>query len=355
MNGMRIDTANYWSQAIVTVLAIVCIAALESGSNAAVVPVISLVSDPPGTPFLTPEAALDSSWASYQLSLQSTAGEQIQAVDVRVNGTLHQRWTDMDFDGIPDPTPTGNASDGRGDSHLTSPGNALFGLGPFENNSGNGSPLPDVPGAVDYGLGSILRAAWAFNVVPTTNAKIAYVVIPRDSLTQLKYNIYAADPNGDKFAAINSECPGSVCTVPNIDVTGNDVDIADGDGMPSSIDGTNFGTVTKGSLQQRTFTIYSAGQGDLTLGLPTFTGPFSLVSSFDTLLSEGFSDSFTVRLDTSALGTYPGSVSFATNDPTATPFNFSLSATVVPEPPTVLLGTLGLAGLFISARRRRVL
>ena len=74
-----------------------------------------------------------------------TAGEQIQAVDVRVNGTLHQRWTDVDFDGIPDPTPTGNASDGRGDSHLTSPGNARFALGASENNSGSGSPLADVP------------------------------------------------------------------------------------------------------------------------------------------------------------------------------------------------------------------
>ena len=147
-------------------------------------------------------------------------------------------------------------------------------------------------------------------------------MIPRNSLTQLKYNFYAAAPNGDKFAAINSECPGSICTVPNIDVTGNDVDIADGDGMPSWIDGTDFGTVTKGSLQQRTFTVYSAGQGDLTLGLPAFTGPFLLVSSFETLLPEGFSRSFTVRLNTSAPGTYPGSISIATNDPTATPFNF---------------------------------
>ena len=355
MNGMRIDTANYWSRAIVIVLAIICIAALESGSNAAVVTVISLVSDPPGTPFLAPEAALDSSWASYQLILQSTAGEQIQAVDVRVSGTLHQRWTDVDLDGVPDPTPTGSVSDGRGDSHLTSPSNALFGLGPLENNSGGGSPLPSVPGVTAYGVGSVLRAAWAYNGIPTTNAQIAYVVIPRNSLSQLKYTVYAANPVGDIIAAINSECPGSICTAPNVDVTGNDVDIVNGDITPSVDDGTDFGTVLQGSLQQRTFTVFSAGLGDLNLGLPTITGPFSLVSPFETMIHESFFRSFTVRLNTGTPGTYTGSISFTTNDPTATPFNFSLSATVVPEPSAALLAAFGLVGLFFSVGRRRVL
>jgi hypothetical protein len=331
-----------------------CLLIFASVANSAVVPTFSLVSDPPGTPFLAPEASLDSSWQSYQFSIHSTAGEPIQAVDVRIQGALHQRWTDIDADGIPDPTPIGPVADGKGDSHFTSPGTAAYGLGPFENNSGIGSPLPDVPGLRDYGVGSILRGAYTIPGPAATQYDIAYVVVPRGTVSQLKFNVFAATPTGNILPPINSECPGSICTTPNIDVNGRDMDIASGDMTPSLLDGTDFGTVTKGSLQQHTFEVFSAGLGDLKMGVPTFTGPFSLASTFETSIPESLSRTFTARLNTSVPGTYIGSISISTNDPTAPQFNFKLSATVVPEPANIVLAAIAMMGYvgLVFGRRR---
>src|SRR5688500_3045530 len=79
-----------------------------SGALAAIMAVATPVANPPGTAFTAPDAGLGAPWRSYQLSLQATAGELVGAVDVTINGPLHQRWgPDNDFNGEGDPTPNG--------------------------------------------------------------------------------------------------------------------------------------------------------------------------------------------------------------------------------------------------------
>jgi hypothetical protein len=318
--------------------------------NAAVVPVVTPVADPPGTPFLAPEAGLGADWVSYQLNLQGTAGELIRAVDVRIYGALHQRWVDLV------PSPNGAAADGKGDSHLTMPAGALPAILPRENNLGVGSPLPDDPGVVDYGVGSELLAAWGIpSALAASNTPIGYLVVPRNAAQSLKIAIQVAGGTGgnsDILAGINSDCAGFVCNAPNLDVIGKHHDIVDGDLAPSLLDGSDFGVVTQGSSQFRTFTLNSAGTGALALGTPIITGPFSLSSVWPSQLPQNNYNDFNIQLNTSVPGIYSGSISFTTNDPLAPTFNFALSATVVPEPTSGALFGVAALGLLVGIRRK---
>lgn len=186
------------------VLALVLTAA---SANAAIIGVATPVKNPPGTPFLAPDASLPAPWVSYQLSLSSTAGELIQAIDVAFTGNkLHQRWADIDFDGIEDPTPQGAASNGRADSAITAPAGSPFGLPASETNTGAGSPQPQNPGTTLYGLGN-LQGAWA---VPTagTTANIAYIVfnsqdVAANGFPNFQVTVKSADPTGAAFAQLD--------------------------------------------------------------------------------------------------------------------------------------------------------
>jgi hypothetical protein len=112
-------------------------------------------------------------------------------------------------------------------------------------------------------------------------------------------------------------------------VSGNDVNIADGDSTPSASDFTDFGSVTQGGTAvSRTFTVHNDGDSTLMLsGLTVPTG-YTVTNSLSSSLAPGASDNFTVRLDTSMAGTKSGQISFATNDSDENPFNFSITGDV---------------------------
>ena len=92
------------------------VAAVLLASNAAVAGFIGTATEVPG--FNAPDAAL-TGFTAYQLSVSTDDGSVISAVDVSIAGQLHQRWSDVDFDFVPDPSPNGPPANGRGDSHLT--------------------------------------------------------------------------------------------------------------------------------------------------------------------------------------------------------------------------------------------
>lgn len=128
-------------------------------------------------PFLSPESNL-TGYVAYQLDLVAPKGFEPFILDVSIQGPLHQRWSDPDFDGIPDPSPSGVPSTARGDSHLTPPqGAQILGSNVLGEDNLHPSPLSD--GQYDYGVGSGLRGQWRIPE-PTTTAAVAYVVIPED-------------------------------------------------------------------------------------------------------------------------------------------------------------------------------
>ncbi|MFH0909732.1 MAG: FG-GAP-like repeat-containing protein, partial [bacterium] len=120
-----------------------------------------------------------------------------------------------------------------------------------------------------------------------------------------------------------------VQAAPEIAVSGNGQDIADGDATPSLADHTDFGKidVTGGSLI-RTYTITNSGSDNLTVGSVTMGGThaadFTVTVQPFSPVAAGGSTTFQVQFDPSAPGTRSASVSFSNNDSDENPFDFSI-------------------------------
>jgi len=140
----------------------------------------------------------------------------------------------------------------------------------------------------------------------------------------------ATGVNGNQ-ADNNASLAGAVYVyaLPEIAVSGNGTDIADGDTTPTLTDHTDFGNVAvaAGSLT-RTFTIDNTGGVNLTLGSVTVTGPdaadFSVNLQPGSPVAPGGSTTFQVTFDPSATGLRSATVSFSTNDDDENPFNFNI-------------------------------
>ena len=126
---------------------------------------------------------------------------------------------------------------------------------------------------------------------------------------------------------------------PEVSVSGNGYDIADGDISPRSADYTSFGSVNQnGSAISRTFTVRNTGNATLTTSNLGVTGTgFSITEGLDRSIAAGGSDNFTVRMDTATAGSKGGRITFNTNDSSEGVFDFSISGTVNRQllPPTL--------------------
>jgi hypothetical protein len=171
---------------------------------------------PPGAAWTGTSAPLnDLPWASYKLGLQATAGELMGAVEVTINGALHQRWTVAEDpetgEIIITPTPKGTAVTGN-DSHLIIPTTNWLELGVAEDNNllnlppgPVGSPLLDTATA-DYGVGTFLTGAWTFTggTAPSI-ANIAYIVIPRGSEVTTDIGVKVWVASGDLIGDLDQD------------------------------------------------------------------------------------------------------------------------------------------------------
>ncbi|HOX02772.1 MAG TPA: choice-of-anchor D domain-containing protein [Verrucomicrobiota bacterium] len=118
--------------------------------------------------------------------------------------------------------------------------------------------------------------------------------------------------------------------VPEIEVTGNSVVIADGDATPSTADHTDFGSTVVGTAVTRTFTVKNVGTAALTTSGLTVPSGYTVTEGLAASIAAGGQDTFTVRLDAAATGTYAGDVSFGNNDSNENPFNFRITGEVAP-------------------------
>lgn len=317
-------------------------------SRGALIPTATLVKDPSaGSNFGAPDAALPAGWVSYQLSLNATAGEKVGAVDVSITGgVLHQRWTDVDFDGTTDPTPNGAASDGRGDSHLTAPAGSPFGSGPTETNSKTGSPLTSNPGSTEYGLGN-LSGAWAI-LNPTATTNLAYLVFKKSDQSKINITVKSADPLGNSFPTFNTQnFGGPLClacvpvitdeTIDNVNASvpgflHHQLQISNqAPGQPYFFDVTNF------KLDS-----YVPGPG------ASGTGPATAPTIEMADASTYYFDWNTVG---SPLGTYKWTFT-ASNFLGGDDGSLTIRITAVPEPASVALVLLGIMAV-VSNRGRR--
>ena len=126
-----------------------------------------------------------------------------------------------------------------------------------------------------------------------------------------------------------------------MDVQGNGISILDGDTTPSTIDGTNMGSIVVGSPLTQTYSIINVGAANLNLtsASPYITigganaGDFSVVSIPTTPITAGNSTTFQIRFIPSAAGVRNATISIANNDSNENPYNFNIIGTGIPNTP----------------------
>ena len=127
---------------------------------------------------------------------------------------------------------------------------------------------------------------------------------------------------------------------PEIAVSGNGVNIVDGDATPSTTDFTDFGSrIPGGSTLTRTFTIQNTGPEPLALvGTPLVqvsglaAADFTVTAQPTSPVASGGSTTFQVRFAPSVLGVRAAVITIANNDSDESPFDFAIQGTgVAPE------------------------
>lgn len=123
--------------------------------------------------------------------------------------------------------------------------------------------------------------------------------------------------------------------VPEIDIRGNGVSIANGDDSLSTEDWTDFGSVFQGVPASKVFTIHNTSEGGV-LDVDSVTVPagFTVTASPSATVQAGENTSVTIRLDATAAGVYSGNVSIANNDDDENPYVFAITGTVLAPPTT---------------------
>lgn len=120
--------------------------------------------------------------------------------------------------------------------------------------------------------------------------------------------------------------------------------IADGDTAPSTVDGTDFGTIAAGSTRDRAFRIFNDGDSGLTYTTPTITGPnaaaFELrsLSTIDRTIGAGNIRDFEIRFSPDTAGVKTAHFSMGSNDADESPYTFTLQGTATGQPDIQIQG-----------------
>ncbi len=145
-------------------------------------------------------------------------------------------------------------------------------------------------------------------------------------------------------AAFDFAISGEGGAAPEINVTGNSVNIADGDTSVTAADHTQFETIDVSATGTRTFTIENQGGSVLTLGANAVSitddasGVFSVSAQPATTVAASGSETFTIQFTPSDVGTFTGLVNIASDDASENPYTFAIEATATGEPEVDLQG-----------------
>lgn len=161
------------------------------------------------------------------------------------------------------------------------------------------------------------------STLPATTGTTTFVVTYNPSAAgshSATVEIHSDDPNEDPFTFSIQGFSG-----PRMTVSGNTVDIPDGDTSPEAADHTAFGAVpTAGGSVVRTFTITNTGPDnlDLTAGPPTvtITGPdassFTLTDDAATpVTTPNGTETFQITFDPASTGRHDATINIDNNDP----------------------------------------
>ncbi|TAE17477.1 MAG: BspA family leucine-rich repeat surface protein [Bacteroidetes bacterium] len=117
-------------------------------------------------------------------------------------------------------------------------------------------------------------------------------------------------------------------SAPEIGITGNNVEIVDGDNTPSLLDYTDFGNVGIGNPQSRTFRIHNTGTSTLSLGTPnnTNTTVFAISSLPSSVAPNSFID-FTITFNPLSLALESATITINNGDSNEASYDFVVKGT----------------------------
>jgi hypothetical protein len=314
-------------------------------AEASIIAMATKIKDPSaGAPFSSPDAALGSPWVSYRLSLMATGTDTIQAVDATITGPLHQRWTSSNSDGVYD-TATGNSTNTTsGDSHFMATASMLFASGPTEDNPFTGSPLsPSNTADTGYGVGTSMSAVFGPPGAAVTSLNLAYIVIPKGTGPSMDIHMNALNPNGDIIAQLIATDffgqPVQPPVVNNLDLT-NDVCLFCT--LSGTVTASNNPTSWLPALNSLVLQSYTPNYG-ATGGVGAYSPP-----SWDPATQQ-----FSWNTTGAKRGDYVWAVSATNAGGTGNGLITAHIKLLDPEPSSLLLGALAMAGAVGFARFRK--
>lgn len=164
------------------------------------------------------------------------------------------------------------------------------------------------------------------------------LVVTNPGTTEVSVQVVASDGLTSKIYTLTIIRPPA----PEISVTGNGVDVRDGDSSPSTTDGTDHGSVETGTSSSRQFVITNNGTEPLTIGTPIFagsqSGDFEVTTFPAAILQGGQTTTLVIAFTPSVLGIRTAAFSFPNNDGDENPFNFTIRGTgIVPQIPEIVV------------------
>ncbi|TAF78175.1 MAG: choice-of-anchor D domain-containing protein [Bacteroidetes bacterium] len=148
--------------------------------------------------------------------------------------------------------------------------------------------------------------------------------------TATNFTMNGANSNWVAGGRVNANCTNG----PEINVTGNTVSIANGSATPTTVNGTNFGTVFQGSSVARNFIIENIGSTTLGVSLVSISGAnasdFSISQFPSSIIEANTFSGFNILFNASTAGSKTAVISILNNDADEGLYQFTISGTALP-------------------------
>jgi hypothetical protein len=225
-------------------------------------------------------------------------------------------------------TGTGFGGNGGGDGNGSSVGGGGAGFGGAIFAMNGTTTLIDV----SFSSNSVTAGTGANDGI--ADAADVFICTSQDSLCGATVNACGTTSTSKIVGAFGSDCPGT--TPPEIDITGNDISIADGDTTPDSADHTDFGIAAIGASVSRIYSIANSGGTDLNLtgsgdlvvldgsGCTEFTVTAQPISPVP---SGGGITTFTVEYSPTDVGEDTCTITVENDDDDENPYGFMIKGT----------------------------
>ena len=268
------------------------------------------------------------------------AGTLNPEIDIHGNGVSIS-------DGDATPTITDSTDYGTNDVGATKIiSYAIYNTGLADLNLTGAWPLISIGGSHAGDFSVYSSPASTIPVGGSSTFKIAFVPLT-DGLRSATITIANNDLSEGNYT-FTVQGTGQYVTTPNpeISVTGNAIEIPDGDAIPEINDGTDFGAIAiDGETANRVFSVSNSGADDLLLTatpIATIAGAhasdFTITQQPSSPIATGGSVPFAITFDPSDAGTRTAYVTIENNDQNENPYTFTIQGTGLAAPEIQISG-----------------